>query len=275
MHLIHFAMSKYGTDPEFVEVCCLIVGKAISLPDDMPHFLRFSLSEVMSFLLNCTKTCDYPTGLPYIEYQLEKVVSTFKNQLGPNEFDEMFRQFFLQHYPTHISHDPDLIQSMVSWVNSVLDVKPSLALQSESWSQFIIPEFLKFLQAKEKFTINSVTKFWIKTLNNKRYTMDDINSINSLFESAGRQLTYHTMFSLFHTQRSDVPQYAELVRTLIAKFPVPTKNYLQELLPQITNKPAAFHERFINKLMVTRASRATTNIVLEWWLDCNGLPSLQ
>lgn len=275
MHLVQYAISKYGTDPEFVEVSCLIIGKAITLPDDIPHFLRYPLSEMMSFYMTCISNCDYASGLPYIEYQLEKIVAGFKDQLTSHEFDEMFKQFFLNYYSSHISSDPDLIQSMVSWVNSVLEAKPSLALKSEYWTQFIVPEFLKYLQAKEKFTISSTTKFWMKTLNNRRYTQEDTEIINALFQSMGKQLVYQTMFSLHHAQRSDVPQYAELIRTLFAKYPMPMKDWLYELLPQITGKEAIFHERFINKLTVTRASRATLSTVTEWWLDCNGLPNLQ
>ncbi|CDO96119.1 unnamed protein product [Kluyveromyces dobzhanskii CBS 2104] len=274
MHLVQYALSKYGRDPEFVEVSCLLIGKAISLPEDIPHFLRYPLTEVISFLVTTVSNCDYPSALPFIEYQLEKIVSRFKDAMTPHEFDEMFRHFFIDFYSSHISIDPDLVQSMVSWVNSVLESKPSLALHSQYWSQFIIPEFLKLLQAKEKFTITSITKFWTKILNNRKYTQEDTALVNSLFESIGKQLVYQTMFSLYHAQRSDVPPYAELIRTLFAKYPLPMKDWLFELLPQITDKPAIFHERFINKLSVTRASRATSATVLEWWLDCNGLPTM-
>lgn len=274
MHLIEFTMSKFGSDPEFVEVCCLIIGKAISLPDDLPHFLRYPLSDVLQFLLNCSQICELSSGLPFIEYQLEKIVSSFRNQMTSAEIDEIFEQFFIRNYESVISQDPDLIQSMISWVSSVLEAKPSLVLHSKAWNTFIIPEFIKFLTAKEKFTINAVTKFWIKTLNNRKFTQDDIANINAVFESIGKQLVFQTIYSLFNAQRSDVPQYAELIRTLIAKYPIPTKTILESVLPEITQKPLTVHERFISKLMVTRGSRASSNVVLEWWLDTNGLPSL-
>lgn len=275
MQLVQYALSQHATDSEFVEVSCLVIGKAICLPDNIPHFLRYPLSDIISFLHSCASNCNYPAALPYIEYQLEKAITGFKDELTPQAFDEIFKQFFLNYYEEYITSDPDLIQSMVSWVNSVLESKPHLALKSQYWSSFIVPEFLKFLQAKEKFTISSTTKFWIKTLNNRRYTQEDTEFINNMFGSMGKQLVYQTMYSLFHAQRSDVPQYAELIRTLFAKYSMPMKGWLTEVLPEITGKPITFHERFINKLTVTRASRATSNIVLEWWLDCNGLPSLQ
>lgn len=110
-------------------------------------------------------------------------------------------------------------------------------------------------------------------MNNKKYTEADLATTRHQINSIGQQLIYQTMFGLYHTQRSDLNSYTDLLRAFVAKFPMQTKNWLTIVLPQICSNNSA-HERFINKLQITRGNRAAANVILEWWLECNQLPTL-
>ncbi|QLL32927.1 hypothetical protein HG536_0D04490 [Torulaspora globosa] len=260
-------------DSGFVEVSCLILGKGLKLCEDEPFFLTFSMSEILSFILNQLPKANISSSLPYYSYLLESLIKRYRDQISPQEFDYVFENIFLKYYHSAIVDDPDLLQTTVSFVNSVLDCKPSLAIQSSHWQSFILPEFINLLSAREKFTIVAITKFWTKVLNNKKYSEADVAATQALINDIGQQVISQTMLGLYNTQRSDLSSYTDLLRAFAAKFPMQTKVWLGNALPQICANNAA-HERFTNKLLVTRGNRAAANVVLEWWLECNQLPSL-
>lgn len=264
----------YGKRVEFVEISCLILGNALTLPPEEPHFLKFQMPQIMDFLLKHLTTCELNTSLPYFVFLLEKVITQFKMSLSPQDFDFMLDKFFLPFYQEIIIRDPDLVQMTVNFINHTLDVKPGLAIHSSHWTTFILPEFMKLLASKEKFTLHSATKFFSKVINNKKYTQEDLAIVQQQVNTIGQQIIYQAMNGLFNTQRSDLNAFTELLRAMVAKYPAQTKNWFIIVLPQICNNDKA-HKSFIHKMEVTRGNRASGNAILEWWLACNALPSLQ
>lgn len=263
----------YSRDSGFVEVSCLIVGKGLKLADDEPFFLKYSMAEILNFVLDQIPKADLPSSLPFYSYLLENLVNQYKDRLTQQEFDYIFDNVFLKYYEGVITNDPDLQQTIINFVNTILDSKPSFAIYSSYWESFVLIEFAKLLSTREKFTIVAITKFWTKVMNNKKYTEADLATTRHQINSIGQQLIYQTMFGLYHTQRSDLNSYTDLLRAFVAKFPMQTKNWLTIVLPQICSNNSA-HERFINKLQITRGNRAAANVILEWWLECNQLPTL-
>lgn len=262
----------YNTTSSFIEVSCLLLGKTLTLREDEPHFLKFGMADIIQFILKHLNEHNYVSSLPFFVYLLEKLVSHYKDNLSANEFDYLFKEIFLKFYPQYIANDPDLLQSMINFIISVLDCKPALVINSPEWMSFILPTFVKLLPSNEKFTIFAVTKFWTKMVNNRKYTQEDLHVTRQQIGMIGSELVYQTMFGIYKTQRSDLNSYTDLLRALVAKFPMETKAWLIEALPKICNNPAV-HEKFINKLFVTRGSRAAGNVILTWWLDVTSLPS--
>lgn len=264
--------SIYSTNSSFIEVACLLLGKTLILKEVEPHFLKFSMADIIQFVLKHLNEHNYVSSLPFFVYLLEKLVSHYKDNLSANEFDYLFKEIFLKYYSQYIASDPDLLQSMINFIISVLDVKPSLVVNSSEWMNFILPTFVKLLPSNEKFTIFAVTKFWTKVVNNRKYTQQDLQLTRQQIIMIGSELVYQTMLGLYNTQRSDLNSYTDLLRALVAKFPIETKAWLIETLPKICNNPTV-HEKFINKLFITRGSRAAGNVILTWWLDVTSLPS--
>lgn len=264
--------SQYGKDSRFIEVSCLILGKALTLPNDEPHFLKYNMSEIMDFVLKQVPSSELSKSLPYFVYLLERMIMQFKGNMSSQDVEFIFERFFLAYYQQSIENDPDLLQTVINFVNTILDTKPGLIIYTKYWTSFILPEFLKILPAREKFTISATTKFWTKVINNKKYTEQELETTKAQIISIGHDLVYQTMYGLYHTQRSDLNSYTDLVRTLMAKFPLEMKQWLIVALPKICDNNSV-HEKFINKLSVTRGSRAAGSVLLEWWLKCNALPT--
>lgn len=274
MNLIEKILNNqvYGKIPSFMEVSCLLLGKTLSLPDNEPHFLKYSMSDILNFIMHYIDSSTLGSFLQFFAYLLEKLISHYKDQLKVDEYEFIFNKVFVQYYDSHIANDPDLLQSMINFIITILDSKPSLVINSPSWTNFVLPTFVKLLPSHEKFTIFAITKFWTKVVNNRKYTREDLEFTRQQIIAMGPELVYQTMFGLYHTQRSDLNSYTDLVRTLVAKFPVEMKGWLQAVLPQLSDKTAT-HEKFINKLLVSRGSRVAGNVILNWWLECTSLPN--
>lgn len=262
----------YKNNAGVIETSCLIMGKALRLPEEDPHFLRYSMDEIMTYILNYIQICDIRASLPYFSYLMEIFIVHFKQILSSQEFDFLFSKTFMPFYADSILQDPDLLQAMINLVVAVLDTKPGLVVHSETWTHFILPQFMQYLTSTEKFTISATTRFWTKVLNNRRYTHEDLHTVQQQITPLGPQLSLQVLYGLLHTQRSDINCYTDVLRALVAKYPTESKNWLVNALPQICDKSAA-HEKFINKLSVTRGSRAAGNAVLEWWIECNSMPT--
>ncbi|SCV00565.1 LANO_0F07514g1_1 [Lachancea nothofagi CBS 11611] len=273
LNLIESVLSRYGHDAEFIEVTCLIMGKKLTLSEEEPHFLAYSMQELMDFLLRRCASCEPSTGLPYIVYLLESVVNRYGATMTPQDFSFMLSTFFLGQHRDAVANDPDLTQIMITFVNSVLETRPGLAVHCDQWTSFILPEFLRFLASKERFTISAVTKFWTKVVNNKKFSRHDEVTVREQVCALGPQLTSQAMRALLHAQRSDLSYYSDFLRALIARYPLQSKQWLSQALPPLCDNNRA-HQLLVEKLLVTRGSRAASNAVLEWWLNCNGLPQL-
>lgn len=261
----------YVKDPSLIEISCLLLGNGLSSPPDEPALLRFQMQDIVSFVLSYIGVCDLNLSFSFFVYLLEKLIIYEKDNITPESFDYLFQQVFLTYYEGVIRTDPDSLQAMVNFVITVLDSSPSLCINSSQWMGFILPTFMNLLPSHERFTVVSATKFWTKVINNRKYSQHDLAVTRQQLLEIGCELVYHTMYGLYHTQRSDLYCYTDLIRTLVGKFPVEMKKWLGIVLPQLCDKPQT-HERFINKLMVTRGSRAAGNVILNWWLECTELP---
>ncbi|AET41073.1 Kap122p Ecym_7227 [Eremothecium cymbalariae DBVPG len=273
LNIVESRCKKYPTDPAFIEVGCLILGKTLSIDDSDPHFLKFSMSEIMNFALARANTCNLSTGLPYLVYLLERLITHYKATLTRAQFDYIFSNFFIQHYETAIASDPDLIESMIGFINKTMDARPALVVNSSYWDAFILPQFLRYLRAKEHFTISAVTKFWTKTVKLKQQSRDGGLASAKLITSIGDQLVATTMYGLLHTHRSEVFYYAEIIRALVANHPLNTKAWLTAVLPSLCDNPTA-HSRLLASLFLTRGSIAANDTIRGWWLQCNNLPRM-
>lgn len=274
MNLIEKILNNpaYGKIPSFMEVSCLLLGKTLSLPDNEPHFLKYSMSDIINFIMHYIDDDTFSAFLQFFAYLLEKLVSHYRDQLNTEEYNFIFNKVFVHYYDQQIAHDPDLLQFMINFIITILDCRPSLVINSPSWSNFVLPTFVKLLPSHEKFTIFAITKFWTKVINNRKYTKEDLELTRQQVVAMGPELVYQTMFGLYNTQRSDLNSYTDLVRTLVAKYPIEMKDWLITVLPQLCDKPVT-HEKFINKLMVSRGSRVAGNVILNWWLECTSLPN--
>ncbi|SCU92767.1 LAME_0F01398g1_1 [Lachancea meyersii CBS 8951] len=274
LDLLERVLAQYASDSEFVERACLIMGSQLAATEEGPHFLGYSMQELLDFLLKRNGACEPAVALPYLSYLLELVVRRYASSLAPSDLDYLFGEFFLGSHRAAVASDPDLTQLMINFVSSVLETRPGLIVHGERWPTFILPEFVHALGVKERFTIAAVTKFWTKVVNNKRFSRADEVAVRAQVCELGPQLVAHTLQALLHAQRSDLACYSDFLRALVARYPLQSRQWLEQALPELAAHQLRAHQVLMEKLFVTRGSRAATNAVLEWWLACNGLPPL-
>ncbi|CEP60487.1 Kap122p LALA0_S01e12024g [Lachancea lanzarotensis] len=274
LDLMESVLTQYGNDAEFVERSCLIMGSHLATAEPGPHFLAYSMQELIGFLLKRNEACEPTVALPYLVYLLELVVHRYASALAATDFDYLFGEFFLGIHRGAIASDPDLTQLMITFVSSVLETRPALVVHGNHWTSFILPDFVRALGVKERFTIAAVTKFWTKVVNNKRFSRADEVTVRAQVCELGPQLIAHTVQAILHAQRSDLACYSDFLRALVARYPLQSRQWLVQALPELAAHQLQANQVFVEKLFVTRGSRAASNAVLEWWMACNGLPPL-
>ena len=262
--------------------------------EQQPFPFKFEITEVMGYISNKFSACPFAKCFESNLTVLKKLVQ-YMNKLkmiGKDEFDYIFNNFVVKYYFVEggILSDPDYIQTCIEFVNNILETSPRLIIQSAYFESFLVPEFLKLLLlVREKFTIIPLCKFWIKLLNNKKYDQDCVVYVNGLFNSPspdclGYRLVKNCFLIILNSNRSEVMQYSDVIRTLVSKHPLYCKKWLQmclledqdlsQLLHRQTNTTSSGinHAKFIEKLMITSGSKRACIVINDWYLQCNGLP---
>ncbi|GMG27819.1 unnamed protein product [Ambrosiozyma monospora] len=244
-----------------------------------------------------------------------------------------------------IKADPDMIQSSINLFSSILAVKPSLLISPSSSSQqqqelskqqsqyknnLINPDLtthqqpqqdqqplllpiLQFtisnFQTNEKFVLRSLSTFWTKLINLRKGSRSDHMMIKRLFNETdmGQVLTFNLIKYMLLTTRSNLEYFTDVLRVLIAKFPMGVSNWLKNTFVELNNerqilaqkqeqeqdievvdvngnpdvgcsgndvravKPITNSEIFIKKLLLTRGNRECRNVIKDFWLCVNGL----
>ncbi|GME85343.1 unnamed protein product [Ambrosiozyma monospora] len=169
--------------------------------------------------------------------------------------------------------------------------------------QFTISNF----QTNEKFVLRSLSTFWTKLINLRKGSRSDHMMIKRLFNETdmGQVLTFNLIKYMLLTTRSNLEYFIDVLRVLIAKFPVGVSNWLKNAFVELNNerqiqaedqeqdiqvvdvngnpdvgsggndvrafKPIANSEIFIKKLLLTRGNRECRNVIKDFWLGVNGL----
>ncbi|SSD59616.1 uncharacterized protein SCODWIG_01377 [Saccharomycodes ludwigii] len=297
MNCIFTNYPRSNKDSEFIEVSCLIMGKNFSattavggdkgIEDRNVFPFKFEIDEAMQFIETRIAQCEMSTCFAYIEYLIEVITRflIYNKNLDVQKFDFILENFFYRYYQQYIVNDPDLIQHTCAYINSVLELIPDVVLHSKVMQTSFFQNFMELLgQLRETFSIKCITKFWVKILNNRKYNQEDSKYVQNLMTDGGLgiNLTQKTLCGILLCKRSDLNLYCDLLRTIIAKYPLQSKKWLihelsndeqvLQLIPTTTISDTK-HSTFIEKLMLSHNSRNTLNAVTEWWVACTGLPT--
>lgn len=250
--------SSAEEDPQVMEKKCCILK--IGLVEAVSGPFVFGLETIMHFL--DAKLSTSSNNLPFLLQLASSAVCAYSSSMAP---DAIFA--IIQKVNVSPETDPDVVESFVSFLATILDKRPSLLISQPDLS--FLSLCLACTGANERFVVKTGSEFWCKLISSRRGSKDDRETVNKLFvDGLGQSLTSAVMGFLLKTQRSNVRYFAEIIKLLIAKQPMGFKKWLQNFF--LLN-PVDKCDIFISKVMLTRGTRKCNSVVDDFWAQQTGL----
>ncbi|OWB61244.1 hypothetical protein B5S29_g2131 [[Candida] boidinii] len=251
------------------------------LTESIPGPFVFNNDSILQFII--TKFENQQTGK--ISYSL--LFGLLNSLITSNyrDFDEfiiskLLNQIFFNKLNV-IKDDPDLEQSSISIFSTILIKSPNLILSNPDNQLETILEFsLNLLTKNEKFVIKSSELFWTRLITLRKGSKNDTLIVSNLFNETqlGYILTYTTLNSMILTQRSNIDNFIEIIKNLISKYTLNSKNWLTDSILKINQERSSKNLKIIEnsdilikKLILTRGNRNCNSILKDFWLQINNL----
>lgn len=255
---------------------CLLVFKT-GLSDALGGPFQFDQQTIAHHLVSVMENLRNPNAVPYIFVLFENMIVMNFSKTSDLLVGELIDRLFIQKLD-FLKTDPDMIKSAIDAFSKIIEYKPSLIIQSPIFASTIIPFALEGFDANESFVIKSILTFWINTINLKRGTREDHETLTRLFIELqlGKIVALKLMPSFLRCTRSHLDYYYNIFRSFVGKFPIPFKQWLTESLEGLKRNMLAKVDpkdinMFVHKLMVTRGRRTANDVLKLFWLTANGL----
>lgn len=255
---------------------CLLVFKT-GLSDALGGPFQFDQQTIAQHLVSVMENLRNPNAVPYIFVLFENMIVINFSKMSDLLVGELIDRLFIQKLD-FLKTDPDMIKSAIDSFSKIIEYKPSLIIQSPIFASTIIPFALEGFDANESFVIKSILTFWINTINLKRGTREDHETLTRLFIELqlGKIVALKLMPSFLRCTRSHLDYYYNIFRSFVGKFPIPFKQWLTESLEELKSNVLAKVDpkdinMFVHKLMVTRGRRTANDVLKLFWLTANGL----
>lgn len=258
-----------------IENCAMIFR--VGLGEKLGGPFDFGIDTTARYAISVMDNISNANGVPYVFGLLECVVSVSYPELNPSTLEELIHRVFTEKLQ-FLKTDPDMIKSAMNLFSKSIEVKPSLIIHSSIFTSPIAEFAVEGLRANESFIIKSILKFWCNVINLKRGTKEDQDKIAFLFcdQGLGKVVTHNLLESFIRAPRSNLENYYSVFRSLVGKYPVQFKSWLQEALNEVPDQfKSKVNEKdlelFVHKLMITRGRRTANDVLKGFWLSVNGL----
>lgn len=260
-----------------VEKCTAVVktglGERLGGPFDLgdDHTVHY----IVSLMERQLGSGGNANAVPFVFNLVEAWIAARYKDVSPEVTTQFLQKVFVEKIEL-LKADPDMIKLAIEVFTKVLEVRPELVIYHDMFARHVVHFAVLGLEANELFTIKSVLKFWAAFLNLKRGLAADIAYVTSLLidHNVGQSLTQSLVWSFVKASRSNLEYYYTVFRSLVAKHPLPFKQWLQQSLAsqdfsgRMDDKAL---ELFVHKLMVTRGRRTANDALKSFWLNANGL----
>jgi hypothetical protein len=288
-----FLLNK-DTNPEIVSVWFDMIIFLIN--NDIFHF---ELNDVLQLLSNKL----YLSNLIENENVFDKVLLTFQSLVESKHMKTLFD--FKMAYNTFIINDRynknnlaniirkdvDLVESYYNLLTVILADHSYVMVPSDrnynlddDISAFVIIQSMKDYQKyNEKFILLSISKYFIKLFNNKKYNAYQSKLINDIFINDGNYLSYSNIVKISFMKvlntNGDFDYLVELVRNIMNKHKMHYRRWLELVINDnafieqclMFNKEVEFINKIntmmIRKVQVCNGSRKIITVVNNWYKE--------
>ncbi|KAG6016548.1 hypothetical protein E4U54_001115, partial [Claviceps lovelessii] len=173
-------------------------------------------------------------------------------------------------------HDPELSQNGIEFASRLLMKSPStlLALQPPATAEFFFLFTIKVLDGNEPLPKGAAAEFWSNFIALKNCDSGLLNAAKQAMETLGPLIGQSIARNVGgRASRSELDRLSEPIKKLINRYPM-AKQWLEaglhhESFPSDKITPEE-KSVFVKKLVSLRGSRATNQVVREFWLSARG-----
>ncbi len=250
------------------------------LTESMPGPFVFPpevITQFISVKISTLKTFD---TLPLLYDLYGKVVRANHRNMSAEYVGQTLEQIWGGFQSKVDSSDPDVVQALIGMFAAIVGSSPAMLLCNTDLLQAILAFCVQELRSKERFVLQSLELFWTKLIYLRRGNRQDTIVIRRLFNETdlGFMLMYNLLKYLLSTQRSNISYFMEIIKSIVAKYPMLAKLWMMQSLEKINTeriesgqKAICEYELFVKKIMVTRGTRAANGLIKDFWLKTNGL----
>ncbi|GAB0135516.1 hypothetical protein EsDP_00003851 [Epichloe bromicola] len=269
------AESHFGDNAEVTELSCAILrcGFAENEPgpfvldmDVVTEYLTRHSGEVPRLGLFVTTACSFVSSL---------------HARGSPSKDNVYAALFLwvvkllQALPEP-EHDPELSQNGIDFASRLLVKSPVtlLALQPPEAAEFFFLFTIQVLDGNEPLPKGAAADFWSNFIALKHHGTEVQDAAKRAMETLGPLLAQSIARNVGgHASRSELDRLSEPIKKLINRYPM-ARQWLEAGLSHNSfpsdNITPEQKGLFVKKLVSLRGSRATNQVVREFWLSARG-----
>lgn len=286
-----FFLNK-DTNPEIVSAWFDMIIFIIS--NDIFHFDLNDVLQLLSIKL-------YEGNIIENERVFGKVLLTFQSLVENKHIKTLFDfkltyntliindRYNKNNLANIIRKDIDLVKAYYNLLTVILTDHSCVMVPSDNSysldddiSAFVIIQSMKDYQKyNEKFILVSISKYFIKLFNNKKYNLYQSKLINDIFIRDGNYLSYSNVVKISFMKvlntNGDFDYLVELVRHIINKHKMHYRRWLELLVNDnafieqcsMYNKEVEFMNKIntmmIKKIQVCNGSRKVISVVNDWY----------
>ncbi|KAH3666258.1 hypothetical protein OGAPHI_004447 [Ogataea philodendri] len=253
-----------------------ILSDNYSILEETVNLFKYGLTETISgpfvidyttilqFIVTKSNTLQKPNALPLLFSLLGSIIvahyRTIDRELLNSTIDTIFTSKM-----AIVEDDPDLVQSSLNLFGSMLTVQPSLLIGNEPLLTILLQFGVRHLQSNERFVLKAIEKFWTRIITLRKGDRQDTMAMRRIFNETelGYVLTFNVLKYMFATQRSNLETFIEIIKQLVAKYPLMMSKWLNDSFPKLNQERAKKidnWEIFVKKILLTRGTREYTLI---------------
>lgn len=250
------------------------------LTESMPGPFVFPPEVITQFISVKISTLKTFNTLPLLYDLYGKVVRANHRNMSAEYVGQTLEQIWGGFQSKIDSSDPDVVQALIGMFAAIVGSSPAMLLCNSDLLQAVLAFCVQQLRSKERFVLQSLELFWTKLIYLRRGNRQDTIAIRRLFNETdlGFMLMYNLLKYLLGTQRSNISYFTEIIKSIVAKYPMLAKQWMMRSLEKINteriesgHKAIGEYELFVKKILVTRGTRAANGLIKDFWLKTNGL----
>ncbi|VEU23152.1 DEKNAAC104075 [Brettanomyces naardenensis] len=239
----------------------------------------FNQAVIVQFIVAKFHTLQTTNTYPLLYGLYSSVIKAYHREMDVESVGRTLQIIFIDRISI-IQTDPDIIQSVLNLLGTILSTRPSLLVSNIDMLEKVLAFGIDQLRSSERFVLRSLEYFWTKLIYLRRGNREDTVVVRRLFNETklGYLATFNVLKYLLVTQRSNLEFFTEILKGLVAKYPMLVKGWLTESFREINEererrgeKRIGGYDVFVKKMMISRGSRAGNEVVKDFWLEVNGL----